>query len=255
MKSISACLLLICILIAFPGCKGKDGNNPLATEGATADDIAKMYDLFRDHFEDTTAESFRRDLDNKNWVILLRDAASRAIQGFSTLACYETTLKGKRVGVIYSGDTIIRRAYWGTSTLPRSWAKMVFEIGERLPQPLYWLLISSGYKTYRFLPVFFAEFYPRFDRPTPPEVQEIIHHLAGERFGSDYDPESGIVRFSEGATPLRAGVAPVEDRRLRNPHVAFFVAKNPGYIRGDELVCLTEIRLDNLSPAGRRMTQ
>ena len=41
MKSISACLLLICILIAFPGCKGKDGNNPLATEGATADDIAK----------------------------------------------------------------------------------------------------------------------------------------------------------------------------------------------------------------------
>jgi len=225
----------------------------LPKDDLTSNDVAKMYSVFQDHFGDTTREIFQRDLENKNWVILLRDTGSRAIQGFSTLACYETAVKGKRVGVVYSGDTIIRPAYWGTSTLPRTWIKAVFRIGEQLPEPLYWLLISSGYKTYRFLPVFFLEFYPRFDRPTPPAVQEIMHHLASERFGSDYDPESGIVRFSEGATPLREGIAQVDGRRLKNPHIAFFVAKNPGHTQGDELVCLTEIRLDNLSAAGRRM--
>ena len=227
----------------------------LPRDSLTAHDITEMYDVFHDHFDNTSAEIFRRDLDSKNWVILLRDAASKAIQGFSTLACYETLIRDEKVGVVYSGDTIIRPAYWGTSTLPRTWIRTVLEIGEQLPKPLYWLLISSGYKTYRFLSVFFVEFYPRFDRPTPPQVQEIVHHLAGERFGPDYDPGSGIVRFSEGATPLREGVAQVNDRRLKNPHTAFFVAKNPGHAQGDELVCLTHICLDNLSAAGRRMTQ
>jgi hypothetical protein len=227
----------------------------LPRDDLTTDNIARMYDVFQDHFENTSQEIFRRDLDNKNWVILLRDADSMAIQGFSTLACYKSRIKDKRVGVVYSGDTIIRPAYWGTFTLPRTWIRAVLGIGEQLPEPLYWLLISSGYKTYRFLPVFFTKFYPRFDRPTPPQVQEIMDHLAGERFGSDYDPALGIVRFSEGATPLQKGVAQITDRRLKNPHVAFFVARNPGHVRGDELVCLTEIRPDNFRATGRRMVQ
>jgi hypothetical protein len=114
-------------------------------------------------------------------------------------------------------------------------------------------LISSGYKTYRFLSVFFREFYPRYDRATPPEVQAIMAHLAQERFGSDYDRASGIVRFSEGATPLRPGVAQVDARRLKNPHVAFFCARNPGHARGDELVCLADLCPDNYTAAGKRM--
>jgi hypothetical protein len=221
----------------------------------TEHDMAKMYDVFQDYFENTTVETFRRDLSGKNWVIILCDPESETIQGFSTLAFYESLVGKKPVGVVYSGDTIIRSAYWGTSTLPRTWIKTVLHIGEQLPKPLYWLLISSGYKTYRFLSVFFIEFYPRYDRPTPPEMQEIMHHLAGERFGSDYGPESGIVRFSKGATPLRKGIAAIDDRRLKNPHVAFFAAMNPGHLYGDELVCLTRVDLDNLTAAGRRMTQ
>ena len=176
-----------------------------------------------------------------------------SIQGFSTLAFYESRVNGKPIGVVYSGDTIIHPDYWGTTALPRTWVKAVLEIGEQLPKPLYWLLISSGYKTYRFLTLFFKEYYPRYDRATPPDVQKVLHHLARERFGSDYYPELGIVRFSQGATPLREGVAEITERRLKDPHVAFFVARNPGHIQGDELVCLTRVHLDNFTAAGRRM--
>jgi hypothetical protein len=213
----------------------------------TDQDIQNMFSIFRDYYENTTPEIFRRDLDNKNWVIILRDPESKSIQGFSTLAFYESVVKGKPVGVVYSGDTIIRPAYWGTSELPQIWGRSVLRIGAQLPQPLYWLLISSGYKTYRFLPTFFKEFYPRYDRPTPPEVQEIIDHLAGERFGAKYYPELGIVRFAEGATPLREGVADITERHLKDPHIAFFADKNPGHTQGDELVCLTRIGLGNFT--------
>ena len=219
----------------------------------TDDDVQNMFDVFQDYYENTTPETFRRDLDDKNWVIILRDPTSKCIHGFSTLAFYKSLVKGKEVGVVYSGDTIIRPAYWGTSELPRTWGKLVLKRGEQLPKPLYWLLISSGYKTYRFLTVFFKEYYPRYDRPTPPEIQEVIDHLARERFGSRYYPELGIVRFSRGATPLREGVAEITERRLQDPHVAFFVARNPGHAQGDELVCLTRIHPNNFTAAGRRM--
>lgn len=159
-------------------------------------DVQNMFGIFQDYYENATPRIFRRDLENKNWVIILRDSESKSIQGFSTLAFYESVVNGKPVGVVYSGDTIIRPAYWGTSELPRMWGRSVLRIGAQLPQPLYWLLISSGYKTYRFLPKFFKEFYPRYDQPIPLEIQEIIDHLAGERFGAEYYPELGIVRFA-----------------------------------------------------------
>lgn len=214
--------------------------------------IQNMFNLFRDYYE-ADFDSFQQDLSNKNWVILLRDTEAGSIQGFSTLAFYKSTTKGGEIGVVYSGDTIIRPAYWGTPELPRAWIKNVLEIGNELPKPLYWLLISSGYKTYRFLTVFYKEFFPRYDQPTPPEIQALIHHLAHERFGSEYDPQLGIVRFSSGATPLKEGVSVATERRMKDPHVAFFVNKNKGYAEGDELVCVAQVHPDNFTPAGIRM--
>ncbi len=121
------------------------------------------------------------------------------------------------------------------------------------PKPLYWLLISSGYKTYRFLPLFYKEFYPHYKNPTPPDVQKLIHKLARERFRDEYLPELGIVRFEKGSTPLAEGVGEIGVKRMRNPHIGFFVKKNQRHAQGDELVCLTLIDENNLTSAGQRM--
>jgi hypothetical protein len=48
-------------------------------------------------------------------------------------------------------------------------------------------------------------------------------------------------------------VAEIDAQRLADPHVAYFQAANPGHARGDELACLAELALENLTPAGRRM--
>ena len=219
------------------------------------EDIQSMFHLFSENFDGATIDIFQRDLSSKNWVILLRDSTAHAIQGFSTLALYETTFNHKPLSVVYSGDTIIRREYWGTPQLPSTWIKTVLEKSVDMVQPLYWLLISSGYKTYRFLTVFYKEFFPRFDMPTPPDVQALMEQLASQRFGTDYRCEEGVVRFRNGATPLREGIAEVTDERLHDPHVAFYIARNPGYINGDELVCITRVHPDNFTPAGRRMAR
>jgi hypothetical protein len=215
--------------------------------------VEEMLLLFAEHYELACPDDFLRDLAAKDQVVLLRDEASCALQGFSTLATYTSRAQGREVGVVFSGDTIIRPAFWGTPALPSVWIKHVLALAAAMPQPVYWLLISSGYKSYRFLPVFYREFYPRFDSPTPNELQAIIDMLACQRFGEQYRPASGIVRFANGGTPLRPGVAEVSTERERNAHVRFFLERNPGHAEGDELVCLTQISWENLTPAGQRM--
>jgi len=44
----------------------------------------------------------------------------------------------------------------------------------------------------------------------------------------------------------------LDDRRIRDPHVAFFQQQNSGHARGDELVCLARFHPDNLKPYIRR---
>ncbi len=162
---------------------------------------------------------------------------------------------GREIAAFFSGDTIIHRDYWGETILSRIWAQTVFAEVDRLtverPEALvYWFLICSGYKTWRFPPVFFREFYPNAASATPPHVQRILDALGRSKFGEEYLPGEGIVRF-RAATPLRPGVAEITDQRLHDPHVAFFAHANPGHHRGDELACLAELSRRKSHARGR----
>ena len=212
----------------------------------------QMYDLMERYYSNISRIVFEQDLSEKEWCILLTDASGR-VRGFSTMMLMRTVVDGRPIAAVYSGDTIIDREHWGESILSRLWSGHAFELASRIPEdPVYWLLLSSGYKTYRFLTTFFEEFYPTHHRKTPREAKRIMEALASARFPAQFDPEAGVVR-PENAAPLRPGVADVTERRLADPHVAFFVSANPGHARGDELVCLTELAIENLTPAGRRM--
>ncbi len=212
----------------------------------------EMFALMGRYFANVSRTVFERDLSEKEWCILLTDASGR-VKGFSTMMLVRAEVDDRSVAAVYSGDTIVDREHWGESILSRLWSGQAFDLASRLPEePVYWFLLSSGYKTYRFLTTFFEEFYPTHERETPPRVKRVMDTLAHARFPGRFDPEAGVV-YPENAAPLRPGVADVTGRRLADPHVAFFVRANPGHARGDELVCLTELATDNLTPAGRRI--
>jgi hypothetical protein len=216
-----------------------------------------MTDLLNEFFENVTPAQFEQDLGEKEWVVLLCDSGTGEIQGFSTLMRLELTVDDRPVTAFYSGDTIIHPAYWQEAELPRVWGRHVFAQADAITADekggeAYWFLISSGYKTYRFLPVFFREFYPSYAQPTPPHIQEVLDALGAAKFPGQYDAARGIIRF-DAASPLRTGVAEVTYVRLKDPHVAFFVQANPGHAQGEQLACLVRLTRDNLTPAGRRM--
>jgi hypothetical protein len=211
----------------------------------------EMFALLTRHFTGVTPEQFARDLAEKNLALLLQKGPE--VVGFSTLQAYSTFFEKERVNIVYSGDTIVAPEAWGTTALPRAWVAGVDTLRASLPTGrCFWLLLTSGFRTYRFLPVFWNEFFPRFDRPTPVSAQRILQALATERFGEQFDPETGVVRFTH-PQRLRHELQEVSRGRERDPHIAFFLSRNPGHGSGDELVCLTELTTANLTRAGRRM--
>jgi hypothetical protein len=213
-------------------------------------ELEKMYSLLDTFFRGVSRERFHRDIAEKNWVLLLERA--ERIVGFSTILVYETRLENRPCSVVYSGDTIVAPEAWNSSALPRAWIESVARLRGFYPRgPYLWLLIASGFRTYRFLPLFWREFFPRFDQETAPHWKRGMDQLAGERFGSRYDPAAGTVRF-ECPQRLREAHAGIPPGRLSDPHVAFFATRNPGHGAGDELVCLTELSPRNLTAAGRR---
>jgi hypothetical protein len=204
----------------------------------TRGDRDAMFALYTSYFATSDRVTFERDLAEKEWVILLSGADGR-IEGFSTLM----RLRVGNATVFFSGDTIVARHRWGTLDLPRLWARHVFAEADACS---YWLLISSGYRTYRYLPVFFRDFYPR-----NPAMKPLLDTIATARFGEAYDPRTAIVRLPSPA-PLREGVSDPAPR-MSDPRVRFFVEANPGHADGDELACLVRVDPANLTPAGLRM--
>ena len=183
---------------------------------------------------------FTRDLSEKDWVLLLR--SDDQVVGFSSLQRREDD----GFVVFFSGDTLELPGHRHSYDLPRLWGRFVFERVAHEQLPCLWFLICAGFRTYRFLPVFFKRFFPRYDQHTPPETQRLLDRLARQRYGELYS--EGIIRLHSPSLEL------LPDRQL-DPHARFFLERNPGWDQGHELACLTWLERDNLTPAGQRMVR
>ncbi len=209
-------------------------------------DARAMYELFTRHYDCVSLDHFMFDLSEKDCVLLLRNLEG-VICGFSTQKVFRVSVAGTPVRAVFSGDTIVDRAYWGEQELGRCWCRYVSSVYWEEPDvPLYWFLISKGYRTYLYLPLFFEVFYPNCNAPTPAFEQQLLDTLASAKFPDYYHPESGLIEFPQSQGQLKPHLATIPARRLRNLHVQFFLERNPGYAAGHELACLAEISPTNM---------
>lgn len=216
------------------------------------DTRAAMYALFCQQFDGVSFDVFADDLDEKNWVLLLRNDDG-VLCGFSSMHIYDVAVADQTISVVYSGDTVVSSETWSDSALSYYWMGAIDYL-RRLyrKESLYWFLLVSGYRTYRFLPVYSAFFYPRYDQETPDDMQLIMDTVASKRFGKNYDRASGLVYLDSPAT-LKEGYSGIPKNRLSDPHIAYFAARNPNHDQGDELVCSAILSEEKLTRIGRRM--
>ena len=209
-----------------------------------AADRARMFRLMQAYYDALTEEQFLSDLSRKDAVILLKDR-SNTIQGFSTLAAVRASAGGKTLRAIFSGDTVIDKQYWSQRALGKAFLRHLFIEKLKSPfEPLYWLLISKGYKTYLMMANNFREHYPRFERPTPRRAKLIMDSFYSVLYPTDYNQQSGLIKTPGQSCRLKPGVAAIPTALLEsNPRIAFFEQSNPRWREGEEMACIARMTL------------
>ena len=206
----------------------------------------QMYAIFSKYYNGVSWDQFLRDLTEKHDVIILVDSSKNLICGFSTLLWKYSIVNEKKVLGVFSGDTILEREYWGNPALGIKFLIYLFVLKLKNPfTPVYWFLISKGYKTYLLMAKNFPFSYPDYRRETPHFEKKLMEQYYSERLGSCYDPTTGIISYGDKETcRLKAAVPPITDEmKKRSPEIAYFENLNPYWNQGEELACLAKMTL------------
>ena len=217
----------------------------------TDEDRRAMAKLYLAHYDGSNETLFFSDLKDKTEVLLVRCGA--VLVGFTTLQVYELEWERRSVCVVYSGDTVVDRAHWGQQALAFTWIARMGEVKRETPDaPVYWFLIVKGHRTYRYLPTFAKSFYPHWsiDRS---DLKPLADALARKKFGEDYNATTGVVEFAKSKGHLKDDIALPTAKERTKEAVKFFLARNPDYLRGHELVCLCELAEENMKPLTKRI--
>jgi hypothetical protein len=218
------------------------------------DQKKEMYQLLDKHYANVNWHDFISDLSEKQWVILLFSMDSEKLAGFSTQMLISPGSQPgfENILVLYSGDTIIAHEYWGSVTLPVAFLQLVYKIQKLYPEKrIFWMLISKGLRTYKFLSVFLNEYFPNHLSETPENIRELMVIMGTKKFGPRFRSETGIIEAEVGGQFLKEEFQPAEN--TNNAVARFFFTRNPGYNKGDELLCLAEICDTNLHPFIKRV--
>lgn len=205
----------------------------------TEEEIRIMYGLMKQFYDNTEESVFRRDFMEKDYCLSLYHETDGLV-GFTTQKVMEFSVGGRSIHGVFSGDTIIHKEHWGDLELFQIWADFWFDYAGQYEE-FYWFLICKGYKTYRMLPLFWSEFYPNYRCQTPAFEQSIMDTYASLLYGDTYNPNSGVIEYKTIKDKLKSGVADIGSRELKNKDIEFFCQANPGYINGNDLVCLAKI--------------
>ncbi len=212
--------------------------------------INEMYELMSESYDNLNYKKFLTDLREKDHVILLYD--DEVIYGFSTYKIVTLDYYGESISGIFSGDTIVHSSQAMSLGLQRTFSKVVKKYMDELGS-IYWFLVCKGHKTYRYLSLYTSEYYPNFNKDTPSKEREIMNLYAEKLYGDAYDRKLGIIKNTGSNDFVKSGVSDADEKALRKKEAQFFIEKNPGYVNGDELVCIAEFKPENMRTAFYKM--
>ena len=209
----------------------------------------RMFALMGTVYDAVDEATFISDLEEKDFVILT--SCDGEIVGFTTGMVRSSTVAGRAVRYVFSGDTVISPEHWGPGHFFALWFKLMGRIKAAEPDvPLYWFLVAKGHRTYRFMTGFFRRYVPRPGREADSFLVAVRDTLSREKFGSYYDADSGLIDFGVSKGHLVPELQDASALAGGNRIVRDFIALNPDYGRGVELACVAELSADNLRSLG-----
>ncbi|MCE4555950.1 hypothetical protein [Pelomonas cellulosilytica] len=194
----------------------------------------------------TSRGFFEEMLRAKSHVALVyTDKGRQTLVGTASIDTRVVSFEGRDVVMIYTGDVLLREDIRGRNVLQR--VGLICFLRARLRHPfkrIYWFLGASTHQAYLVLARGLCSYWPRPELSTPAAMERLRDRFARVVLPQLWDAVDGVFRTG-GTKLLNSLQTPFTPRELQDPHIRFFLARNPGYAQGDLLACLAPLDLGN----------
>lgn len=132
------------------------------------------------------------------------------------------------------GRTLFKTYYRGSPFIKIIISSLILGEIVRHPQtPIYIIGIIATHKAY-LVGVSMTEYYPIYNKETPEHFRKMFAEYAESYVNTKgnqakYNPETFVIEQEE--IKLEENLSTVTERDLQNPHIKFFVERNPGWTK------------------------
>ena len=202
--------------------------------------VNELYTFLRKMIDaDITVKDFHHSvLLSYDSVVIARERKDGSLRGMALVGIDRKEINGVKFTLFRNGLNFFQNFYRGGPFLYYAYIYYILKELVLHPfTPLYVVGKAFSYKSYLHL-CNAVSCYPRHDSETPDFARQILNDF-GESVKvphETYDRDTFVLKreFSS----LKTGIATVRPEDLNNPHIKFFVERNPGWARGHQLLML-----------------
>lgn len=206
----------------------------------------EMWDIYRNLF-DLSEEDFLKSQRNFDYYAIFFSKSGRMV-GFCGIRDGQMRLDQQLYRTVYMGHFSVKPDFRGKSLIPLTLVRLFLDHHLKMRKGKLIVWGDAGtYRSYLVMAKGTKYFYPSPD-PTPnawtPKLAAMGKALGHQSVSGTYDPERGIVHSR--IQIARQKAYQITEKDLLDPHIRYYVERNPGYANGDGLVFLCPANFANL---------
>lgn len=200
--------------------------------------LDELFALFQTQYEGVHRDKFARDFREKSWASVLRDRRNGRLVGFCTFVDFTVSVnidgQDQEVGVMFVGDTVKAREYWGERGIQLATMYLALEASiQSSPRPFVWWHLTKGFRSFLGVAPNLRVTYPNPFSATPPFYEAILNAVGERRYPEHWNAKTGVVEVSDYHVATQIQEPPAHLRG--NPWLEFYLERNPGHTVGHEL--------------------
>lgn len=180
---------------------------------------------------------------NYKYAIICRERRDGSLRGMMLLGVDRKELDGVKYTQVKVGLSFFQNYYRGGPWLYFASAYLILKEMILHPfTPLYMIGKAFSYKSYLVMCHYVQESFPRYDRETPAFAKKLLNNfgLSTKSPNEIYDPETFVLKRERSG--MKPGVAVLTENDLKDPHIKFFVERNPGWAKGHQMLAMGRMR-------------
>ncbi len=212
----------------------------------TALEREKLWEIYTPAHQNVSREQFfERTTFGFDKIAIFYHMTSQEIIGMSGFRIKNTKVNRiSKISTIYIGLCFIKKEFRGNGLVQKSCIKMVLSLKSKHPfRKIYFWDDIVSLDSYLIFTNYVHEYYPSVNRKFPETLKKLVNELGEYYYHEKYNPATMCVR-----KPILFSYdqKKITQMGLENEHITFYLQKNQEYFKGDALMTIMSITLNNV---------